>query len=194
MDLFQVDPQETRAQWEEAIAMIPRMWTQAPFSPDGRFYQTPPRSVIPKPVQKPHPPLWVACSQPDSFRAAGEMGLGALCFNLGGCEQMVERVGLYREGITHAKPVGSFVNNQIAALCVTHCAEDDEEARSVAGPEGAWFVRMAENLYAAWQGRQVPNSYQFAVSAVQQERAGKTFEDHIKSGAFAMGNPDTVIK
>jgi len=111
-----------------------------------------------------------------------------------GYEQMAERVGMYREGITHAKPVGCFINNQIAALCVTHCAENDEEARSVAGPEGAWFVRMAENLYAPWQGRKVPDSYQFAVSAVQQERAGKTVADHIQSGAFAMGNPDTVIK
>jgi alkanesulfonate monooxygenase SsuD/methylene tetrahydromethanopterin reductase-like flavin-dependent oxidoreductase (luciferase family) len=90
--------------------------------------------------------------------------------------------------------VGHFANDQIAALCVTHCAEDDDEARRVAGPEGGWFVRMAENLYAPWQGRQVPDSYKFAVSAIQQERTGKTFEDHIKSGAFAMGNPDTVIK
>jgi alkanesulfonate monooxygenase SsuD/methylene tetrahydromethanopterin reductase-like flavin-dependent oxidoreductase (luciferase family) len=122
------------------------------------------------------------------------MGLGALCFNLGGYAQMVERVGLYREGIMHAKPVGSFINNQLAALCVTHCAEDDEEARTVAGPEGAWFVHMAENLYAPWQGRKVPDSYKFAVSAIQQERTGKTFADHIQSGAFAMGNPDTVIK
>jgi alkanesulfonate monooxygenase SsuD/methylene tetrahydromethanopterin reductase-like flavin-dependent oxidoreductase (luciferase family) len=76
--------------------MIPRMWTEDPFTHEGRFYRIPPRSVIPKPVQKPHPPLWVACSQPDSFRAAGEMGLGALCFNLGGYAQMAERVGLYR--------------------------------------------------------------------------------------------------
>ena len=40
----------------------------------------------------------------------------------------------------------------------------------------------------------VPDSYQFAVSAIQHERAGKTFADHLQSGAFAMGNPDTVIK
>ena len=44
------------------------------------------------------------------------------------------------------------------------------------------------------QTLQVPESYTFAVSAVQQERAGKTFADHMQSGAFAMGNPDTVIK
>ena len=73
-------------------------------------------------------------------------------------------------------------------------AEDDEEARRVAAPEGEWFVNMAERLYQPWQGRNVPSSYQFAVSAVQEERVNKTAADHIDSGAFAMGSPDTVIK
>jgi alkanesulfonate monooxygenase SsuD/methylene tetrahydromethanopterin reductase-like flavin-dependent oxidoreductase (luciferase family) len=152
------------------------------FSHEGRFYRIPPRSVIPKPVQKPHPPLWVACSQPDSFRQAGEMGLGALCFSLGGYEQMAERAGIYREGIKHAKPVGKFVNDQIAALCMIHCAENDEAARQAAAPEAMWFIGKAESLYAPWQGRKIPESYKFAVGAVQQE------------GAFAMGTPETIIK
>ena len=43
-----------------------------------------------------------------------------------------------------------FVNNQIAALYVTHWAETDEEAHEFAGPEGVWFVNMAEKLYAPW--------------------------------------------
>ena len=42
---------------------------------------------------------------------------------------MKERVESYREGLKHANPVGSFVNDQVAALCVVHCGEDDEEAR-----------------------------------------------------------------
>ncbi len=194
MDGFEVNPDETRAQWEEAVRMIPRMWTEDPFSHEGQFYTIPPRSVIPKPVQKPHPPMWVACSQPDSFRSAGEMGLGVLCFNLGGYAQMEERVSAYREAVKTANPVGKFVNDQVAALCLIHVAEDDEEARRVASPEGEWFVNKAEDLYQPWQGRQVPDSYQFAVSAVQQERVNKTAADHIESGAFAMGDPDTVIK
>jgi len=53
---------------------------------------------------------------------------------------------------------------------------------------------MAEKLYAPWQGRHVPDSYKFAVSAVQQERTGKTLADHIESGAFAMGTPASVIE
>ena len=194
MDGFEVDPEDTRSQWAEAIGMIPKMWTEDPFTHEGQFYTIPPRSVIPKPVQKPHPPLWVACSQPESFKNAGEMGLGVLCFNLGGHDQLVERINLYREGLKDAKPVGSFVNDQVAALCVIHCGEDDEEARRIAGPEGAWFVNKAEELYAPWQGRNVPDSYQFAVSAIQTERSEKTAEDHLASGAFAMGNPDTIIK
>ena len=157
MDGFEVNPADTKAQWEEAISMIPRMWTEDTFSHEGRFYSIPPRKVIPKPVQTPHPPLWVACSQPDSFRAAGEMGLGVLCFNLAGYDQMAERVQAYREAVKHAKPVGKFVNNQVAALCLVHCAEDDEEARRVAAPEGVWFVNKAEELYQPWQGREVPS-------------------------------------
>ena len=138
--------------------------------------------------------MWVACSQPDSFRQAGEQGLGVLCFNLGGYAQMEERVAAYREAIQHADPVGSFANDQVAALCIVHCGEDGDEARRVAGPEGAWFVQMAENLYAPWAGREVPDSYKFAVDAVQTERADKTAQDHMDSGAFAMGTPDEVIE
>ncbi len=57
MDGFEVNPEDTRAQWEEAVRMIPRMWTEETFSHEGQFYTIPPRSVIPKPVQTPHPPM-----------------------------------------------------------------------------------------------------------------------------------------
>ena len=196
MDGFEVNPEDTQAEWEEAISIIPRMWTEDPFSHEGRYFNIPPRSVIPKPVQQPHPPLWVACSQPSSFKRAGEMGLGVLCFNLGGYEQIVERVAIYREGLKHAHPVGSFVNDQVAALCLIHCGEDDEEARAVAAPEGVWFVDKALELYQPWfrHGVDVPDSYKFAVGAVKDEREEKTAQDHLASGAFAMGDPDTIIK
>ncbi len=192
---FEIDPEETQSQWEEAVTIIPRMWTEDPFSYEGHYFNIPPRSVIPKPVQKPHPPLWVACSQPTSFKRAGQMGLGALCFNLGGYGQMGERVAMYREGVKQAHPVGAFVNDQIAALCLTHCGENDKEAKEVAGPEGVWFVDKSTELYRPWheQGVNVPDSYRFAVGAVQEERSHKVAEDHIANGAFAMGDPDTVI-
>ena len=70
----------------------------------------------------------MACSQPESFRNAGEMGLGVLCFNLSGHDELKDRIAIYRDAIKRAKPVGKFVNDQVASLCVTHCGENDEES------------------------------------------------------------------
>ena len=126
MEGFGIDPEETKPMWEEAISIIPRMWLEDPFSHEGRYFKIPPRSVIPKPVQKPHPPLWVACAQPASFTAAGQKGIGALCFHIGQPEELARRVQLYREGIEQAEPVGAFVNDQVAALGIVHCAESDK--------------------------------------------------------------------
>ena len=194
MDGFEVDPEQTRAQWEEAISIIPKMWTEDPFSHKGKYFNIPERSVLPKPVQSPHPPLWVAAAQPDSFRRAGEMGLGVLSMGLRGSNNLKGLVDSYREGIKHANPVGSFVNDQVAALCVVHVGEDDEEARRVGGPPGAWFVNFAEKLYAPWQGRKVPDSYKYAVEEIQKMETMPTADEYLASGAFAMGNPDTVIE
>ena len=191
---FEVDPEETQPQWEEAISIIPRMWTEDPFSHEGHFYNIPPRSIIPKPVQKPHPPLWMAASQPASFKRAGEMGLGILCSNLAGYEALTERIQMYREAIKTAQPVGSFINDQVAALCVMHCGEDDKEAREIGGPQGGWMYQKAVEHYRPWKGQHVPDSYKFALSRIQGERVEKTWEDHIESGAFAMGDPDTITK
>src|SRR5213594_4461526 len=68
---FGIDPADSRPMWEEAIQMIPKMWQTEEFAWEGDYFVVPPRNVLPKPVQKPHPPLWMACTQPDSFRIAG---------------------------------------------------------------------------------------------------------------------------
>jgi len=147
-------------------------------------------------VQQPHPPLWVACAQPDSFTVAGQKGIGALCFNIGQPEELTRRVQLYHEGIRQAQPVGAFINAQVAALGVVHCAETDKQAREVGGPAGQWFLNKSLQLYRPWQeqGVKIPDSYKFAVGAVQGERAGKSLEELIEGGTFCMGNPDTCIR
>jgi len=59
---FGVDRATKRAQWEEALDVVTRMMVEEPFAGvDGRFVSVPQRNVVPKPRQKPHPPLWVAC-------------------------------------------------------------------------------------------------------------------------------------
>ena len=192
---FEIDPEETLSQWQEAISIIPRMWTEDPFSHEGQYFKIPPRSIIPKPVQKPHPPLWMAAAQPTSFKRAGEMGLGVLCFSFGGYDQMAERVAIYREAVKHANPVGAFVNDQVSALCVVHCVEDQKEAKA-ASQEGLWFVNKGAEVNRGWAepGVKVPESYKVQVTELLSAPDNVGAEDYIKSGAFAMGDPDTCIE
>ena len=78
---FGVDRDTKREAWLEGLEVAIRCMTETPFGGvDGRFVTMPPRNVVPKPVQKPHPPLWVACSRRDTILLAAEKGIGALSF------------------------------------------------------------------------------------------------------------------
>src|SRR3954452_17304170 len=65
---FGVDRATKREQWEEALDAVTRMFVEEPFAGvEARFVSIPQRNVIPKPLQKPHPPLWVACSRRETI-------------------------------------------------------------------------------------------------------------------------------
>ena len=78
---FMIDPEQKREMWEEGLRVAVRCLTEAPFTGhSGEFVTMPPRNVVPKPRQKPHPPLWVACSRRDTIHLAAQKGIGALAF------------------------------------------------------------------------------------------------------------------
>nr|WP_246789874.1 LLM class flavin-dependent oxidoreductase [Bradyrhizobium sp. CCBAU 51765] len=66
--------------FEEAVAAIFPMFKDAGSEHHGKYFDIPLRNVVPKPVQKPHPPLWMACSQLPTIERAGRHGFGALGF------------------------------------------------------------------------------------------------------------------
>jgi alkanesulfonate monooxygenase SsuD/methylene tetrahydromethanopterin reductase-like flavin-dependent oxidoreductase (luciferase family) len=147
---FNIDPEISRDMWEEALGMIPKMWTQDSFEHHGRFWEIPARNVLPKPVQKPHPPLWVSATSPNTFEIAGDKGLGVLCFSLSSPGQSEKAIQVYRERIRSAEPAGAFVNNQVAAFTVTLCLEDDAEAKAVGGFAAGAYRMGAQSLYGKW--------------------------------------------
>lgn len=78
---FNVGLAEKQEQWKEGLETVLRCLTEEPFTGvDGKWVQMPARNVVPKPMQKPHPPLWVACSRRETIMKAAEQGLGALTF------------------------------------------------------------------------------------------------------------------
>ena len=113
---------------------------ETPFTGvDGKYVQMPPRNVIPKPVQKPHPPLWVACSRRETILLAAEKGIGALTFAFIDPEEAVNWVTEYERTFAEkCRPVGFAVNPQVACVSPMMLHHDEDEAIR-RGTEGANF-------------------------------------------------------
>lgn len=138
---FQVDPEDTRNQHVETMRMVPKMWTEERFSWKSDRFTINNLSVIPKPLQKPHPPMWAACTSAEGFRIAGELGVGALGVTLmTPVETMGQLLDTYREAVKNADPVGSYVNNQTGVFTFVHCAETmDQAIKNGAAAACAWY-------------------------------------------------------
>ena len=100
----------------------------------------PERPVIPKPVQKPHPPIWVAVSSPETAIQAAERGIGCLGVSIGTPQEFQKRVEDYRRVIKNCEPVGEFVNDQVNGVTFLYVDETDEEARKL-GHEARLHLR-----------------------------------------------------
>ena len=93
----------------------------------------PARNVLPKPYTKPHPPMWVAAGSPSTFEKAARMGLGVLCFTMGGAESLKPLIELYKKEIEHAEPVGDYVNDNVMVTTQLLCLEDGARVRELGG-------------------------------------------------------------
>ncbi|GAB3898501.1 LLM class flavin-dependent oxidoreductase [Kibdelosporangium lantanae] len=150
--LFGIDPDDTRSQTQQAFEMVPRMWMSDRFSYESADFHIQDVPIVPKPVQKPHPPLWQAATSPGSFEEAGRRGVGVLGTTLWESLDRVRRlIDLYRSAARECRqPVGAFVNDQVAFFTFVHCAETDEEAmRSGAAAAAAWYTVTALNFFEA---------------------------------------------
>ena len=164
-----VDPRNTRSLWEESIAMLPQIWQSEEFSWEGEHWNVPQRRVLPKPYQKPHPRMYLACTQTESFRLAAEKGIGVLSSASYATAVLAEHVKVYREALANANPVGAFVNEFWGNNVHAYCGPDNDEARELAalsmktffGPDKPYIagrINAYEELLEAWGG--VPDHLQ----------------------------------
>jgi alkanesulfonate monooxygenase SsuD/methylene tetrahydromethanopterin reductase-like flavin-dependent oxidoreductase (luciferase family) len=128
---FGVPVLEKREQWREALEQIANMLVMDPYPGfEGKYFDMPCRNVVPKPVQKPHPPIWVACSNRDTIHLAARLGIGALTFAFVDPEEAKKWVGEYYEILEkECIPIGHAVNPNIAMVTGFSCHRDEEEAR-----------------------------------------------------------------
>jgi alkanesulfonate monooxygenase SsuD/methylene tetrahydromethanopterin reductase-like flavin-dependent oxidoreductase (luciferase family) len=138
---------DKRAVWEDAVRALLPMFTETSWEYHGEFFDLPSRNVLPKPLQKPHPPLWVACSQMDTIAMAGRRGMGALCFQFLTQDAAVAWVNRYYNSYTKEldRLCDYETNPAIAIVTPFMCAETDEQA--IAMSEGWTFFQFALMFY-----------------------------------------------
>ncbi|MCK9518373.1 MAG: LLM class flavin-dependent oxidoreductase, partial [Dehalococcoidia bacterium] len=153
---FEIDPAQKRAMWRETVEQVCRMMAEAPYPGfEGEFFSMPARNVVPKPVQKPHPPLWVACSNRDTIHLAAQLGIGALTFAFVNPEEAKHWVEDYYETFKNeCVPIGKAVNPNIAMVTSFSLHKDEAEAVR-RGAQGFDFFGFALGHYYAF-GEHIP--------------------------------------
>jgi alkanesulfonate monooxygenase SsuD/methylene tetrahydromethanopterin reductase-like flavin-dependent oxidoreductase (luciferase family) len=207
---FGVDAASKREQWNEALEVAARMMVETPFAGwDGEHFQMPPRNVIPKPLQRPHPPLWVACSRRETIHLAAERGIGALSFTFGEPAEAKFWVDDYYATLASSEcvPAGFAVNAQLAVVLPFMCHRDEATAVE-RGIDGAHFFAYSlghyyvfgrhrpggTDLWSEFQERRSELGFDRAIATrVDNQPLGvQVIENGIESLRGAVGTPGQI--
>ena len=195
LDPFGVTFEDKREIWEEMVQAVIPMFSGEPVEFNGKHFSMPRRLVVPQPLQRPHPPLWVACSQLETIEMAGRRGMGALGFQFVSADAAHAWVSAYYNSITKRldKLCDYNINPNMALVSYFMCAKTDEEARERA--EGLTFFQFALQFYGTSKTRERPPAA--TVNLWDEFIKWKTANPEIVEGALRgglVGSPETIRK
>lgn len=193
---FGADPDATKKSWDEFCRVIPRMWTSSSFEWNGTFFSMPERNVLPKPLQQPHPPMWVTVTSPGTELDAAERGLGSLGVAAVSYDEQERRTSEYHRRIRDCEPVGSLVNDRVHTMNYLYCHEDYREASRLGLPMVGAFSTLNAHLY--WTREAYPTPAYHALGNVGRSLRQAAGEDDpsVHKGlpeGLGVGDPDHLI-
>jgi alkanesulfonate monooxygenase SsuD/methylene tetrahydromethanopterin reductase-like flavin-dependent oxidoreductase (luciferase family) len=202
---FGIHPTETRGMWQEALGHIVGCWTNDEYEFQGEHWSMPKRRVLPKPLQKPHPPLWGATGSPETHRLVGEMGLGLLSFSVGTPpEELKRRIDIYREGIASCtQPVGHWINDQAASFTMVNVGRTREESYAAAAESFVWYPKHGAKIIgsvAEWlrEEQQALGTYDYLGGTADRVADGSleylTMDYLLETKACVAGDADDAIE
>ena len=192
---FNVDPDDTKKTWDEFVRVLPKMWADDHLEYQGYSFSMPERSVLPKPRQKPHPPMWVTVTSPGTELDAADRGLGCLGVAAAGYAEQERRNAEYHRRIQLCDPVSSVVNNNISTLNFLYCHEDPE----LAAERGLRMMGLfgLANAHLFWTREAYPTrAYQSLgnLAPSGSSDAGDPGRDRGVPEGMAIGDPDAIVR
>jgi alkanesulfonate monooxygenase SsuD/methylene tetrahydromethanopterin reductase-like flavin-dependent oxidoreductase (luciferase family) len=190
---YNTNPAETRDRFQESLKLIVRAWTEPqPFGWEGRHYQYRSISIWPRPIQAPHPPIYMSGSSPESgeFAARNRLSLGFA----------VTTIPLAREAARHYRQQAAEAGweptqDNILYRLTAHLAETDEQAMEDLHQPGAIENYRVSSINTAVAEAVFASGYHGRDAERQHARIGRrTLEDRIELGQLLAGSPETVFK
>ena len=182
---YGMTPDDRREMWREVTEQVANMLAMDPYPGyEGKFFSMPTRNVVPKPVQKPHPPIWVACSNRETIHLAAQLGIGALTFAFVDPEEAKKWVDDYYTTFkTECVPIGHAVNPNVAMVTSFSLHHDHDEAVR-RGRDGFRFFQFALGHHYAF-GKHKPGR-------TDVWKAFQMVKDHLpeEGGEGGIGTPD----
>jgi alkanesulfonate monooxygenase SsuD/methylene tetrahydromethanopterin reductase-like flavin-dependent oxidoreductase (luciferase family) len=186
---FRSERADARRRIEEGIALMQQCWTGAPFDFSGQFHATERLHVRPRPVQRPHPPLFIAANSEDSVLSAARLGLPTLSAFFVPVDELRRRRPLYRDTARAAgRSDGEIADLERRSwgMRVVHVAPSRQDA--LGGTEAAFmsYQRKMAVLRSEATGGSVPNSFDRSLLRL------RTFHDYLEDGWALIGTPAEV--
>jgi alkanesulfonate monooxygenase SsuD/methylene tetrahydromethanopterin reductase-like flavin-dependent oxidoreductase (luciferase family) len=187
---YNINPDESRARFAEALAIIKMAWTEPqPFGWQGRYYQYSTISIWPRPVQQPHPPIYMSGSSPEAgdFAAKNRIGLGFAFTTVPQAKKAAEYFRAQAQGYGW-DPAPSDLIYRVGF----HVADSDEEAFADMSATPARVSQSAAN--AAINAALAETTYYGRDEAQRSRTATRTLQERIDLGQLLVGGPGTVVK
>lgn len=184
---FGINPQQKHLMWEESVREAAKMMVMEPYLGfRGQSFTMPIRNVVPKPLQKPHPPLWLACSSRETIKIAARYGMGALTFAFIDPKSAKHWVDEYYETFRQeCNPIGRTVNPNIAIVAGFMLHEESEEAIQRGAENFQFFGYALSHFYIS--GSHVPG--RFHIWEDFQRNKPTRYEPTV-----GIGSPDQVCR
>ena len=182
--------EESRDRFQENLEIITKAWSEERLTYTGKYYSFDDLCVMPRPYQKPHPPIRIAATTPDTFSIVGELGY-PLVSSLRGLDvpDMESNLSMYRNSLKespYSEPGSVYLRLPI------YVGETDEEGTK--DPEEGTmrsFRRLAEN-YAQSAG--AGGASESAARQARYDKLANVTYDELLQDRLAYGSPDTVAK
>ena len=152
---YEINARRKRELSLEAAEQVANMMVMEPYPGfEGEGFSMPCRNVVPKPMQKPHPPMWIACTNRSTIEVAARNGLGALAFSFVDPDEAKDWANTYYDIIKSEEcvPLGHTVNANLAMVAGFSLHKDADEAMR-RGIDGFQFFRYAVNALVANETR-----------------------------------------